>query len=267
LEIANGQAVDQSSVYSSLEIEIKEKKKHFKNCAEFVEYVREHDGHSFQLRLFWVQKLKEVSKQLTIKTHKTLAKEYSNSLLTKTENHCTLDDCLKLFTQPEKLTADNPWYCPKCKKHQEAKKQIYLWKLPKYLIVILKRFHAHKEDTSSYPSWMQSKYSNFLQNRLKYEKIHTFIDFPVNNLNMSNYIYDPATQSIESDYGYELYSVINHLGNGLQYGHYTAFARCLDPGDKDNLLGQDFHCWSSYTRCLNRVFFNIKAGVRLTMDV
>ena len=42
-----------------------------------------------------------------------------------------LNDCLKLFTHPEKLTSDNPWYCSKCKKHQEATKQMSLWKLPK----------------------------------------------------------------------------------------------------------------------------------------
>ena len=48
-----------------------------------------------------------------------------------------LDDCLKLFMQSEKLTSENPWYCSKCKKHQEATKQMNLCKLPKNLIITL----------------------------------------------------------------------------------------------------------------------------------
>ncbi|CAG2116328.1 unnamed protein product, partial [Medioppia subpectinata] len=51
-----------------------------------------------------------------------------------------LTDCLRLHTQPEKLTSDNPWYCPKCKESQQATKQITLWRLPQILVIQLKRF-------------------------------------------------------------------------------------------------------------------------------
>ena len=34
-------------------------------------------------------------------------------------NNITLDDCLKEFTTEEKLTGDERWYCPKCKKNFE----------------------------------------------------------------------------------------------------------------------------------------------------
>lgn len=42
-----------------------------------------------------------------------------------------LTDCLQQFTTTEKLGADDPWYCPQCKKHQEATKKFDLWSLPK----------------------------------------------------------------------------------------------------------------------------------------
>ncbi len=219
---------NEDAEYLQLEVEIKSAKKHFKNCAQFIEFVRASDRDSsyFSLKLFWAQKCQDFTKQLTIKPHELLTKQFSKSIMNRTENNCTLDDCLKLFTQPEKLTSDNPWYCPKCKKHQEAKKQIYLWKLPKYLIIILKRFQAHKVDTTSYPEWMMhGKYSYILQNRLKYEKLNTFIDFPVDNLDMSMYIGHPVSKANETN-TYDLYGVTNHLGTGIQFGHYTAFARC-----------------------------------------
>ena len=35
-------------------------------------------------------------------------------------------------------------YCPKCKEHREAIKQMSLWRLPKILIIQLKRFTYQK---------------------------------------------------------------------------------------------------------------------------
>lgn len=104
-------------------------------------------------------------------------------------NQITLDDCLKLFTQPERLTSENPWYCSKCKKHQEALKQMNVWKLPKYLIITLKRFQASKaadnlsmlngnEQAVKY-MMMNSRLSYLLQNRVVYNKINSLVKFPL----------------------------------------------------------------------------------------
>ena len=43
----------------------------------------------------------------------------------------TLDQCLDKFTEAEILGEDDLWYCPSCKEHQQASKQMTLWKLPK----------------------------------------------------------------------------------------------------------------------------------------
>ena len=69
-----------------------------------------------------------------------------------------LTECLKLYTSQEKLGADDAWYCPACKKHQQASKKFDLWTLPEVLIIHLKRF--------SY-------------NRYWRDKIDTLIDFPI----------------------------------------------------------------------------------------
>jgi ubiquitin carboxyl-terminal hydrolase 4/11/15 len=69
-----------------------------------------------------------------------------------------LTECLKLYTSQEKLGADDAWYCPACKKHQQATKKFDLWTLPEVLVIHLKRF--------SY-------------NRYWRDKIDTLIEFPI----------------------------------------------------------------------------------------
>ena len=51
----------------------------------------------------------------------------------------SLDYLFKKFSQPEVLDKDNAWYCPKCKKHVSATKIIHIYKLPKYMIILLKK--------------------------------------------------------------------------------------------------------------------------------
>ena len=43
------------------------------------------------------------------------------------KNSLTLSECINQFIQTEKLGADDPWYCPRCKKHQEASKKFDIW--------------------------------------------------------------------------------------------------------------------------------------------
>ena len=68
-----------------------------------------------------------------------------------------LTECLELFTTTEKLGEQDPWYCPRCKKHQQATKKFDLWDLPHVLVIHLKRF--------SY-------------NRYWRDKLDTFVEYP-----------------------------------------------------------------------------------------
>ncbi|RKP20018.1 cysteine proteinase, partial [Rozella allomycis CSF55] len=86
-----------------------------------------------------------------------------------------LGTCLDLFTRTEKLSQDDPWYCKKCKKHQQATKKFDLWRLPEFLVVHLKRF----------------SYNRFFR-----DKIDTFIDYPIEGLSLAKYVKGPSRNGI-----------------------------------------------------------------------
>ncbi|EOB00317.1 Ubiquitin carboxyl-terminal hydrolase 4, partial [Anas platyrhynchos] len=110
-----------------------------------------------------------------------------------------LRDCIELFTTMETLGEHDPWYCPNCKKHQQATKKFDLWSLPKILVVHLKRF----------------SYSRYWR-----DKLDTVVEFPIRGLNMSEFVCDPRRGS----YIYDLIAVSNHYG-AMGVGHYTAYAK------------------------------------------
>jgi hypothetical protein len=51
-----------------------------------------------------------------------------------------LRQCLSYFVEPETLQEDNKWFCPQCREHVRAVKQMALWRVPHILVVGLKRF-------------------------------------------------------------------------------------------------------------------------------
>ncbi|XP_063952181.1 ubiquitin carboxyl-terminal hydrolase 4-like [Lytechinus pictus] len=110
-----------------------------------------------------------------------------------------LSECLNLFLTEETLEKEDSWYCPACKKHQQATKKFDLWKLPKVLIIHLKRF----------------SYNRFLR-----DKLDTLVTFPTENLDMSRSVICPNG----GPYQYDLVAVSNHYG-GMGGGHYTAYAQ------------------------------------------
>jgi len=117
-------------------------------------------------------------------------------------NKVTLQCCLEQFMQSEVLGHEEAWYCPKCKEHREATKQMSLWRLPDILTIQLKRFS--------------------FRNLLWRDKIDKKVHFPTRELDLSPYV----SQSVASGSAiYDLIGVVNHYG-GIISGHYTAFARC-----------------------------------------
>ncbi|XP_067275282.1 ubiquitin carboxyl-terminal hydrolase 8 [Pseudorasbora parva] len=114
---------------------------------------------------------------------------------------CSLQDCLKLFSKEERLTDSNRFYCRHCKTHRDAIKKMQIWKLPPILLVHLKRF----------------KYDGRWR-----EKLQTLVDFPLDNLDLSQYVIGPKPNMKK----YNLYAVSNHYG-GMDGGHYTAY--CKNP--------------------------------------
>ncbi|KAK9497948.1 hypothetical protein O3M35_003843 [Rhynocoris fuscipes] len=118
-------------------------------------------------------------------------------------------DCISLFTTCEKLSADDAWYCPACRKHQRATKKFDLWKLPRILIIQLKRF--------SYT-------------RCRRDKIDSLVEFPVNDLTLTDYVINTEGPDMK----YDLIGVCNHYGT-MGGGHYTAYCK--------NKLTEEWYCF------------------------
>lgn len=112
----------------------------------------------------------------------------------------TLDKCIELFTVAEQLGPEDPWYCSRCKEFQQATKKFDLWKLPPILVVHMKRF--------SY------------KNRYWREKLETFVNYPIQDLDLSSFVNGPK----DIPPCYDLYAVSIHFGS-LGGGHYIAYAK------------------------------------------
>jgi ubiquitin carboxyl-terminal hydrolase 8 len=111
-------------------------------------------------------------------------------------NNINIYDCFDLFCKTELLRGDNQWKCDKTNKYYDADQITKIWKYPQIMIINLKRF-------------------DFNQN-----KINVNIDFPIQNLNLSNFcIGYNNNKSI-----YDLYAICNHKGR-LNNGHYYAYCK------------------------------------------
>jgi ubiquitin carboxyl-terminal hydrolase 4/11/15 len=116
-----------------------------------------------------------------------------------------LNECFDVYVEEETLSEDNMWYCSGCKDFVCGTKKFDLWKLPPVLIIHLKRFQF---------------------SRMYRDKIDTFVDFPLEGLDLSDYVINPDNGSCV----YDCYAVSNHMG-GLGGGHYTAYAKSQFDGE------------------------------------
>ena len=114
----------------------------------------------------------------------------------------TLVDCIAKHCEKEQLEESEAWYCDRCKEHVRGFKEEHMYKAPSILIINLKRF----------------VYSPTTHRR---NKIDTYIDFPLEGLDLSEFVmsWKEGEKPI-----YDLYAVSNHFG-GLGGGHYTAYAK------------------------------------------
>ena len=108
----------------------------------------------------------------------------------------TLIDCLNLYIEGEDLTGENAWFNDVTKQKMDIKKKISFWSFPNILVIDLKRFNSRNQ------------------------KNQVLIDFPLDNLDLSNYIIGYKKTS----YVYELYGICNHSGSAYG-GHYTSYVK------------------------------------------
>ncbi|KAK6937919.1 Peptidase C19, ubiquitin carboxyl-terminal hydrolase [Dillenia turbinata] len=114
----------------------------------------------------------------------------------------SLYTCLEAFLREEPLVPED-MYCPQCKERRQASKKLDLWRLPEVLVIHLKRF----------------SYSRSMKHKLE-----TFVNFPIHDLDLTNYV---AHKNSSKRQLYELYALTNHYG-GMGSGHYTAHIKLLD---------------------------------------
>ena len=122
----------------------------------------------------------------------------------------TLAACLDEYTKEETLEDDIGWRCGRCKALRRGRRQEQVWTLPDILVIHVKRFQASGR-------WR--------------DKVRTRVDFPLEGLDMSRWLYrgegrGPDSSSTLQEKGqlYDLFGVINHQG-GMTGGHYTASCR------------------------------------------
>ncbi|TPX34515.1 hypothetical protein SmJEL517_g02840 [Synchytrium microbalum] len=113
---------------------------------------------------------------------------------------CTLDDCLRAFTDIEELTESEKYMCPHCKTLERAEKKLSVLGLPPVLCLHLKRF----------------KFTRHIRC-----KIDTYVRFPITDFNIAPYTRNGVLGDAKPVW-YDLYAVIVHHGSSGS-GHFLAF--------------------------------------------
>ena len=139
-------------------------------------------------------KLEEIMKGMIEEEYFKKNNLVKNDTEKKEKKNTNLYELFNNFNQIEKLSKNNEWLCPKCKMNQLADKKIELYSVSEIIIIHLKRFRNNK-------------------------KVETYIDFPIENLDLTPYL-----PNKNEKYIYDLFAVANHVG-GLHGGHYFAYCK------------------------------------------
>ena len=166
-------------------------------------------GKEFQVTVVWHQDLTNVDVLFAYLTTAVPfeAVQGREEIKNDKSEAIRLVDCLAEFKQSEVLDEENMWYCKNCKEHVQAVKTLELFRVPRILIITLKRFKIGK-----------SKYSAY---GIGGSKLDTMIDFPLENLDMTPFVLSKH-QKEHSKLIYDCFAVSNHFG-GVGGGHYTAY--------------------------------------------
>lgn len=123
-----------------------------------------------------------------------------------------LEDCLRLFIDEEVIDGTEKPLCQKCKDRNVFTKRFTIERLPKILVIHLKRF-------------LFTPYSY---------KISTNVDYPIEGLDVSKYLSSSVDPNISTNRAadecnrnciYDLYAISLHSGHSQSSGHYYAYCR------------------------------------------
>jgi len=130
------------------------------------------------------------------------------------EQNSSLTNCLFNFSSIETLSRGDKFFCDKCCSLQEAQKRMKIKKLPKILVVHLKRF-------------------KFIEQIQQYKKLSYRVVFPM-ELILQNTSHD----AVHPETRYSLFAVVVHVGSGPNHGHYVSMIKSANTWllfDDDNI--------------------------------
>ncbi|KAF2009568.1 cysteine proteinase [Aaosphaeria arxii CBS 175.79] len=139
-----------------------------------------------------------------------------------------LRDCLRSYCSPERLSGDEVWRCPRCKKDREAMKKITITRAPDSLVVHFKRFSAsHTERAHKVRSEINFPLQGldlapFMEPSITPEDEKRLMTIPDGASYLASLKQDPA---MNGPFQYNAYAVIHHIGNSLGSGHYIAHVK------------------------------------------
>lgn len=188
--------------------------------------------------------------------------EFKGKDIDKVSQKITINQLLERFNVPEQLDEANYWFCSSCNTKVPAIKTLSIHRLPRILIIMLKR------------------------NKNAYDQ--PLISFPTDVIDMSDFVGDPEPMSaynirpeeaispedlgqlkekgLDVDFNvkekksslYRLIAVSNHYGSNY-FGHYTAFAKVdnkwhsFDDGQVSKMKQSDVVSRDSYILTLERI--------------
>eukprot|EP01129_Flabellula_baltica_P007710 TRINITY_DN3013_c0_g2_i1.p1 TRINITY_DN3013_c0_g2~~TRINITY_DN3013_c0_g2_i1.p1 ORF type:complete len:326 (-),score=50.47 TRINITY_DN3013_c0_g2_i1:1197-2174(-) len=133
----------------------------------------------------------------------TQSEEMFFDLCLDVDDNTSVSYCLSNYFSSEKMRGSEKYYCESCCCRQEAERYTRVKKLPKILIIQLKRFKYNERQD-------------------KFVKIPHRVVFPE---------YLRILQTIEQNDSKKLYSlvsVVSHIGSSPNHGHYVAFSKTED---------------------------------------
>ena len=160
-------------------------------------------GSGFAIVVNWPAKVHDdIDLDAIFTKEEYLTEQQQKEKMQPADANVSLMDCITKYGEIEQLGENDMWYCNRCKEHVQAWKKIHLYRAPPILFIHLKRFH-------------------FSSTTHRRHKLDTQVDFPLNDLNLSELVtkWDEGKEPI-----YDLYAVSNHFG-GVGGGHYTAYAK------------------------------------------
>lgn len=130
----------------------------------------------------------------------------------------TLKNCLDFYFKNEKLDKMNKLSCNFCFLKNQSNIKTKIWKTPKILVIHLKRFMVNDYNIPT-------------------QKLINKINFPINNLNISDYINDNSPDKNKCTYNLFAANYHHSMGNSFScsFGHYTSIVK--------NRLNNEWYCF------------------------